>query len=220
MNISTHVLLEGGTFVANIFCGRDVRLLYRQLRLFFDRVSVAKPSSSRNSSIESFVVCQGFKGAKEFTDIPLESGFKPSPSADNSIISGGEERVRVGTGGLRPRVEKENNEYNGDGNSGDPTGPRLSIVPFVSCGDLSGYVPPPLLLTYSFAFLDADQSYPLEDNNVRYGNSSVDDDARPQCMKTKMTRKKTSLDPVAPSISPPFEKSAAMAKEMRKNRAN
>ena len=106
MNISTHVLLEGGTFVAKIFCGRNVGLLYGQLRLFFNRVSVAKPSSSRNSSIEAFMVCQGFKGGKEFTDLPLESGFEPSPSADNSIISGGGYRVRVGTGGIRPRVEK------------------------------------------------------------------------------------------------------------------
>ena len=72
---------------------------------------------------------------------------------------------------------------------------------------------------YSFAFLDANKSYPLKENNDRYGNSAVNDDARPQCMMTKITRKKTSLDPVAP-ISPPFEKSSAMAKEMRKNRAD
>ena len=84
------------------------------------------------------MVCQVFKGGKEFADLPLESGFEPSPSADNSIISGGGERVRVGTGGLRPRVEKEINEYNGDGKSGDPTGLRPSIVPFVLCGELSG----------------------------------------------------------------------------------
>ena len=89
MNISTHVLLEGGTFVAKIFCGRNVGLLYGQLRLLFDRVSVAKPSSSHNSSIETFVVCQGFNVSKEFTDIHLESGFKPYPSADDSIIYGG-----------------------------------------------------------------------------------------------------------------------------------
>ena len=80
--------------------------LYGQLRLFFDRVSVAKPSCSRNSYIKAFAVCQGFKGGKEFTDLPLDSGFDPSQSADNSIISGGGDRFRVGTGGLRPRVEK------------------------------------------------------------------------------------------------------------------
>merc|ERR1712168_1220469 len=60
LNITTHVLKPGGTFVAKIFRGKDVTLLYAQLRLFFDEVTVAKPRSSRNSSIESFVVCQGY----------------------------------------------------------------------------------------------------------------------------------------------------------------
>ena len=93
-------------------------MLYVQLHLLFNRVRVSKPSSSSNSSIEAFVVCQGFKGGKEFTDLPLEGGLEPSPSADDSIIYGGGEGVRVGTVGLRPRVEKENNEYNGDRNLG------------------------------------------------------------------------------------------------------
>jgi len=60
LNISTHVLRSGGTFVAKIFRGKDVSLLYSQLRLFFPSVTVAKPRSSRNSSIEAFVVCQGY----------------------------------------------------------------------------------------------------------------------------------------------------------------
>ena len=100
--------MEGGTFVAKIFCGRNVGLLYGQLRLLLDRISVAKPSSSCNSSIEVFVVCQVFKGGKELTDLPLEGRFEPSSSADDSIISGGggREKVRVGTRGLRPRVDK------------------------------------------------------------------------------------------------------------------
>ena len=124
------------------------------------------------------MVWQGFKRSKEFTDLPLEGGFEPSPSADDSIISGGGDRVRVGTRGLRPREYKENNEYNGDGNLGDPTDLRPSIAPFSLCGDLLCYAPPPSLLTYSFAFLDADQSYPLEENNDRDGNSTVDDDEK------------------------------------------
>ena len=61
MNITTHVLKEGGNFVAKIFRGKDVTLLYSQLRLFFENVTVAKPRSSRNSSIEAFVVCQNYK---------------------------------------------------------------------------------------------------------------------------------------------------------------
>jgi len=60
LNITTHVLREGGTFVAKIFRGRDTSLLYSQLRVFFPLVTVAKPRSSRNSSIEAFVVCQGY----------------------------------------------------------------------------------------------------------------------------------------------------------------
>ena len=61
LNITTHVLKLGGTFVAKIFRGKDVTLLFAQLRLFFENVTVAKPKSSRNSSIEAFVVCQNYQ---------------------------------------------------------------------------------------------------------------------------------------------------------------
>ncbi|KAJ2856813.1 tRNA (uridine-2'-O-)-methyltransferase trm7 [Coemansia asiatica] len=57
LNITTHVLHPGGTFVAKIFRGKDVTLLYAQLKIFFRTVHVAKPRSSRNSSIEAFIVC-------------------------------------------------------------------------------------------------------------------------------------------------------------------
>lgn len=58
LNITTHVLRPNGTFVAKIFRGKDTSLLYSQLRVFFDRVTIAKPKSSRNSSIEAFVVAE------------------------------------------------------------------------------------------------------------------------------------------------------------------
>jgi tRNA (cytidine32/guanosine34-2'-O)-methyltransferase len=54
--IATHVLRRGGKFVAKIFRGRDVGLLYAQLRVFFKHVVVAKPRSSRNSSIGKFFI--------------------------------------------------------------------------------------------------------------------------------------------------------------------
>lgn len=60
LNITTHVLKKGGTFVAKIFRGKDVSLLYSQLKIFFPLVTISKPRSSRNSSIEAFVVCQGY----------------------------------------------------------------------------------------------------------------------------------------------------------------
>lgn len=60
LNITTHVLKNGGVFVAKIFRGKDVTLLYSQLKQFFELVTVTKPRSSRNSSIEAFVVCQNY----------------------------------------------------------------------------------------------------------------------------------------------------------------
>lgn len=66
VKITTHVLVDGGTFVAKIFRGRHASQLYAQLRLLFSRVSIAKPTSSRNSSLESFVVCQQFNTSNSF----------------------------------------------------------------------------------------------------------------------------------------------------------
>ena len=46
--------------MAKIFRGEDNDLLTNQLLTLFHEVHVAKPKSSRNSSIEAFVVCLGY----------------------------------------------------------------------------------------------------------------------------------------------------------------
>lgn len=103
-----------------ILIGRDVSLLYSQLRCFFEEVTVAKPKSSRNSSIESFVVCRRFF---------LPEGFQPS--MDRLLLD----------------------HHYGAGN--ELLGPSSLVVPFVACGDLSGF--------------DPDKSYPLDlDDGVQY----------------------------------------------------
>lgn len=61
LQLATALLRPGGAFVAKIFRGRDIDLLYAQLGLLFDKVSCAKPRSSRASSLEAFVVCQGYR---------------------------------------------------------------------------------------------------------------------------------------------------------------
>ncbi|KAB1252928.1 putative tRNA -methyltransferase, partial [Camelus dromedarius] len=66
LNIATHVLKPGGCFVAKIFRGRDVTLIYSQLRRLLLSVLCAKPRSSRNSSIEAFAVCQGYDPPEGF----------------------------------------------------------------------------------------------------------------------------------------------------------
>ena len=114
LNITTHLLRPGGDFVAKIFRGKDITLLYSQLDCFFDNVTCAKPRSSRNSSIEAFVVCQGYNPPAD---------FKPSL--------------------LDPLLD-----HGYDSESATLDGSNAVVVPFVACGDLSGF--------------DADQSYPLQ----------------------------------------------------------
>lgn len=161
VKITTHVLCEGGTFVAKIFRGRSVSTLYAQLRLLFDRVSVAKPTSSRNSSLEAFVVCQYFKGGP-CCNLPLD---KNNAFDDVKNESASENK-------LHP-----------------------SIVPFVTCGDLSGWQPPPGAPAFDLGVLDADKSYPMmpavNEEDIRY------------------------IAPLVPPIKPPYETSMTKEKEER-----
>ncbi|CAG8467210.1 8981_t:CDS:2 [Ambispora gerdemannii] len=117
LNITTHILRPGGTLIAKIFRGKDVTLLYARLLRFFERVTCAKPRSSRNSSIEAFVVCQNYRPPKDY--IPTMT----KPILDLSY--------------------DENNKL---------LGPSRLIVPFVACGDASGF--------------DSDQTYPLEEKSL------------------------------------------------------
>ncbi|KAK2951607.1 putative AdoMet-dependent rRNA methyltransferase spb1 [Blattamonas nauphoetae] len=100
LTVSTQLLRPGGKLCAKIFRGKDVGFMYSQLRVFFDDVIVAKPQSSRNSSIESFIVCQGFH---------LPEGYPPI------LIDSTQPRY-----GLPPTTDSV-------------------LVPFVACGDLSGF---------------------------------------------------------------------------------
>jgi hypothetical protein len=62
--ITARVLRRGGAFVAKIFRGRDIDLLFAQMQCFFGSVVCAKPKSSRNSSLEAFIVCQNFQARR------------------------------------------------------------------------------------------------------------------------------------------------------------
>lgn len=66
LNITTHVLEHGGTFVAKVFRGKDISLLYSQLGIFFEKVYCTKPKSSRTASIEAFVVCKNYSPPKDY----------------------------------------------------------------------------------------------------------------------------------------------------------
>ena len=114
LTVCTHILADGGTYVAKIFRGKDIALLYSQLKLFFKQVTCAKPKSSRNSSIEAFVVCQEYS--------PPE-GFEPD---DLSRVL--HERAKG--------MLQEDAHGDALGTMGWPT---ECIVPFVSCGGIDAY---------------------------------------------------------------------------------
>lgn len=82
LHIAQHVLRPGGTFVAKMFRGKDVWLLTSQLEQLFNEVTVTKPPSSRNSSIESFVVCRNFSPAEGLDPRALTSFLNAWPVCD------------------------------------------------------------------------------------------------------------------------------------------
>ena len=136
MLITTHVLEAGGTFVAKIFRGSNVSFLYAQLRCLFERVSVAKPTSSRNSSMEAFVVCQHFKEGKQYQNLPLDLG--------------GYLNIRDMIGIPEDDTTNDQQQEDNNNNKLDPF-----VIPFLACGDLSGW-------SNHGHHLDADASYPID----------------------------------------------------------
>ncbi|KAK7274837.1 hypothetical protein RIF29_15936 [Crotalaria pallida] len=137
LTIVTHVLKEGGKFIAKIFRGKDTSLLYCQLKLFFPVVTFAKPKSSRNSSIEAFAVCENYSPPEGFNPKDLHRLLQKVGS-----LSGIEDT---------------------DCCSGWLEGPNKVYIPFLACGDLSGY--------------HSDRSYPLP--KVAGGNYQSLDPVQP-----------------------------------------
>lgn len=121
LNIATYVLNPlSGKFVAKIFRTADVKLLYAQMQLFFDKVSITKPSSSRNSSSEAFVVCEAFnpERAKDFNHLyQSDHQFIGESALPIQPV----ERLMYGLENLPGFTAKQ------------------AVLNFVACGDLSGF---------------------------------------------------------------------------------
>lgn len=109
LNICLHCLKDGGNFVAKIFVGPDEDILKDQLAIFFESVSISKPSSSRDNSSEAFVVCERMAIPSLFDPLMftrfIESGYDLDSLKKSDQLD----------------------EYN------------LSLIPDVACGDKSGY---------------------------------------------------------------------------------
>lgn len=186
LNLALCVLKPGGKFVAKIFRGRNVDVLYAQLKLFFDRVVVAKPRSSRASSIEAFIVCLHFRPPPGFIaslDEPLGVGNRLDdmlrerttqlPVMANTTMqdpeTGAWDWVPASEARATPdsivEVEIEDQTEPDEENS------VRWIAPFIACGDLSAF--------------DSDASYQLPQGHV-------------------------TLDPVQPPTAPPYKRAIEM----------
>ncbi|KAI9733868.1 MAG: hypothetical protein M1834_002523 [Cirrosporium novae-zelandiae] len=181
LNLAMCVLKPGGKFVAKIFRGKDVDLIYAQLKGVFKRVHVAKPRSSRASSIEAFVVCEGYcppVGFKPSLENPLGAGARlPSkePQMDNKKAEWVDGKRRtVGEDGITI-LEFESNDDNQNSSDKDKNPDHGTenrwVAPFLACGDLSGW--------------DADATYHLPSNHI-------------------------TLDPVRPPTAPPYKQALEM----------
>ena len=61
LEIAQLVLAPGGNFVGKLFQGPDFKKLIEQVRSQFETAKSAKPASSRQISIEQYVIGKGFK---------------------------------------------------------------------------------------------------------------------------------------------------------------
>ena len=198
LNLALCVLKPGGKFVAKIFRGKNVDVLYAQLKIFFEKVVVAKPRSSRASSVEAFIVCLNFQppaGFRASLDRPLgvaqrleklDQGDNGSnvtsatqPTAEIASGPGVESQTPRGEAlDLGPVSEKRNlslgitelKVIDKTRESAEEKSIRW-IAPFIACGDLSAF--------------DSDASYRLPEDYV-------------------------SLDPVQPPIAPPYKRALEM----------
>ncbi|KAI4158521.1 MAG: hypothetical protein LQ342_007362 [Letrouitia transgressa] len=157
--LSLRILKQStGKFVAKIFRAKECDFVYAQLKCFFEKVTVAKPRSSRASSLEAFVVCEGYMGVPKGYEIGDETDLirwtgkeKPKKSVQEvketreGFVNGQRRTVRDdGVKVLELDDEDEDEEDTIHGNRW--------IAPFVACGDLSAW--------------DADATYHLPKDRV------------------------------------------------------
>ncbi|KAH0491572.1 hypothetical protein TgHK011_002997 [Trichoderma gracile] len=187
LNLALCVLRPGGKFVAKIFRGRNVDVLYAQLKIFFEKVIVAKPRSSRASSVEAFIVCLNFRPPAGFhasLEEPLGVGRRLDRMVrerEMQLPIVAEATMQSVRGTWDCSVTSAPTASHGDGitevevydemvESDKDNGARW-IAPFIACGDLSAF--------------DSDASYQLPEDYV-------------------------SLDPVQPPIAPPYKRALEM----------
>ncbi|HEX4417208.1 MAG TPA: RlmE family RNA methyltransferase [Kofleriaceae bacterium] len=76
LDIATQVLAPGGNFVGKLFQGPDFKQLTETVRARFAVQKTAKPASSRQISIEQYVIGKGFRGQAALGSAPDPRGTR------------------------------------------------------------------------------------------------------------------------------------------------
>ena len=118
LTFASHCLRPGGTFVGKVFRGPGVEGVRRVVEGMFDEVWMAKPRASRNSSMEAFVVCRGYRAVWAVR-----------------VVEGlGRGQLGLVGGGQEGEWEDEEDEEAEEGAEAEDAGVRAGWQ-FVSCGD-------------------------------------------------------------------------------------
>lgn len=152
LNITTFVLRRGGTFVTKMFRGPNTPFLVAKSEIFFRHVVISKPKSSRNTSMEAFLVCQDYQPPAGYTpsfDCPLTTTtrcFTPAAPIPPSLLRPADCHPHASAQSPTSTTTRD------DGDDEAAWGCRAAgvVVPFLACGDLAGY--------------DADMCYDRDDD--------------------------------------------------------
>ena len=219
LNLALGVLRPGGKFVAKIFRGRDVDLIYAQLRTVFEKVCVAKPRSSRASSLESFVVCEGF--IQPATHVGANALRKPifggaampeSTSADGNIAlvevdENGDNVCRQITEEIKsPKTEMSNLNTMGPDPMSASNSKHISKIHHLSSSS-------PSSLSTSSAAGPSTIQYTSENRWIASFIACGDLSAWDSDASYALPPDHVSLDPVQPPMAPPYKRALELRKE-------
>ncbi|KAF5274549.1 hypothetical protein FQA39_LY07161 [Lamprigera yunnana] len=90
IKIAHKVLKKGGNFVAKIYRGKTTATVTSQLSQLFKEVVIAKPTCSRNSSIEAFVVCLNYTPSENTSSLQINQFLSKDELNKTPFVACGE----------------------------------------------------------------------------------------------------------------------------------